>query len=125
MLSIFPPLLAFYGFSAFLLRLTLGIIFIIWSYNKYKSCRESRGNKSTSFMASIALEGIVGILLIVGFLTQAVALISAFIFGIELIKKIKSKAFLTDGVNYYFILFIISISLIFTGAGYIALDLPL
>ncbi len=123
MFSIFPPLLSYQLFAPLLLRVTLGIIFIIWSRDKFKKRITKIGlNKETSIAT---LEGIIGIFLIVGFLTQVVALASAIILGKRLFSKIRSKAFFTDGVNYYFILFIISICLIFTGAGFIAFDLPL
>ena len=119
MFSILPPLLAFQGFAALILRLTLGAVFIIWAYKRFKK----DGKNKKDIIGPI--EGIVGVFLVVGFLTQVAAVVSAFILGNRLVSKIKTKAFLTDGVNYYFILFIISISLIFLGAGYIAFDLPL
>lgn len=119
MLSIFPPLLAYSGFSALLLRLVLGIVLVLWSQKEYK---KSAGERS---VYESIIQGILGIFLIVGFLTQISALFTAIFLGFKLFKKIQRKAFLTDGLNYYLILFIISISLIFTGAGYFALDLPL
>lgn len=114
MFSIFPPLLYLSGFAPLFLRLTLGSVFVLWAYKRFK----------TDKIKSIP-EGLIGICLILGLATQLAALIAAIILGIRLVKKIKEKAFLTDGVNYYLILFIISISLIFTGAGFIAFDLPL
>jgi len=119
MLSIFPSLLSFEGFAPLLLRLTLGFIFIYWSYSKLKD----RNNSKEISMG--IMEILIGLLLIIGFLTQLVALISAIILAIHLIKKIKEKAFLSNGVNYYLILFIISITLLFTGPGFFAFDLPL
>ena len=119
MLSIFPSLLAFEGFAPFLLRLTLGGIFIFWAYGKLK---KRTTNLNTSFGV---LEALVGISLIVGFLTQISAMISAIIFIVRIFQKINAKSFLTDGVNYYLILLIISVCLLFTGAGFIAFDLPL
>ena len=119
MLSIFPSLLAFEGFAPLLLRLVLGAIFIFWAYGKLK---KRDGSKE---IALGGLEAIIGISLVLGFLTQISALIAAIIFLIRIVQKIGSKAFLTDGINYYFILFIISVCLLFTGAGFIAFDLPL
>ena len=114
MFSIFPPLLTFSSIAPLLLRLTLGVVFVLWAYRKIKI------NKYQAI-----LEGIIGVLLVFGFITQLASLFATIILGIRLVKKIKEKAFLTDGVNYYLILFVISISLIFTGAGFLALDLPL
>ncbi len=114
MFSIFPPLLSFSSLAPLLLRITLGLVFIFWSINKFKNEK----------VVSI-LEGIIGATLFIGFATQLVALIAAIILGYKLVRKILAKSFFTDGVNYYFILFIISVSLIVTGAGFIAFDLPL
>lgn len=114
MFSIFPTLLSFDHVVPLLLRVTLGLIFILWAYSKFRIDR----TKSI-------LEGIVGILLFIGFVTQLAALFACGILGFRLFKKIKERAFLTDGVNYYLILFVIALSLLFTGAGFFALDLPL
>jgi len=114
MFSIFPPLLSYSGFAPLLLRLTLGAVLVVWAYKNYK----------TDIKLSV-LEGILGALLILGLFTQLASLATAILLGIRLFSKIKAKTFLTDGVNYYLILFIISICLIITGAGYLAFDLPL
>lgn len=119
MFSIFPPLLSFSGLSPLLLRLTLGLVMLFWAFNKFKA------HKTGGITAVSIIEALVGISLFVGFMTQVAAFISAIILGIRLVKKIRNRAFFTDGVNYYFILFVIAISLIFTGAGFIAFDLPL
>jgi len=114
MFSIFPPLLSYSGFAPFLLRLTLGAVLGVWAYKNFKT------DKKLSI-----LEGILGALLVLGLFTQLASLVTAILLGTRLFSKIRSKTFLTDGVNYYLILFIISICLIFTGAGYLAFDLPL
>lgn len=119
MLSIFPDALAFQGFAPLLLRITLAAVMLYWGYNKVKS------KKSTQETVFGALELVTGICLFVGFLTQIAALITVFILGGRLWKKIEQKAFLTDGVNYYLILLVIALSLIVTGAGFFAFDLPL
>jgi len=119
MLSLFPNLLVFQGFAPLLLRLTLGIIFVFWAYRKI------RNKKDKGPLSLALLHAVVGILLIIGLFTQAAALISLIIFAFGLIQKMKDRAFLTDGVNYYFILFIISFSLLLTGPGLFAFDLPL
>ena len=119
MLSIFPSLLAFEGFAPFLLRLILGSVFIFWARKTLKSQTEINQKSFAIF------ELIIGISLIIGLFTQLSALISLFILGYKLIKKIQSRLFLNDGINYYFILFIISICILISGSGFIAFDLPL
>jgi uncharacterized membrane protein YphA (DoxX/SURF4 family) len=107
MYSIFPHLLPLADITPFLLRILLGIIFLEWRYKELK-------NKSSTTNTAVAiLQGIVAIFLIIGFMTQLAALIAIIILSIKLISKIKAKAFLTDGINYYLILFIISLCLLF------------
>ena len=119
MLSIFPSLLMLQQFSPLLLRLTLGIIFILWGYKEWKS--HNIGKKSALGIFEIIL----GILLVIGLFTQFAALLSSIVFIRKLVGKIAKKAFFTDGVNYYFILLIISICLLISGPGLFAFDLPL
>ena len=119
MLSIFPSLLALEGFAPLLLRLTVGAVFALWAYGKLKKRTDSQD------VAYGVFEALIGLCLIIGFYTQLAALASAIILGVRLCLKVQQKAFLTDGVNYYLILFIISITLLFTGPGFLAFDLPL
>ena len=118
MLSLFPSLLTYEQLAPFLLRLTLGVVLIHWSYGRLK-------NKNTAVRSFAVLEGIVGILLVLGLYTQLAALIAALVFFVQLIKKAKTKSLFTDGVNYYFILLMISLSLLLLGAGAFSFDLPL
>ena len=119
MLSIFPSLLALEGFAPLLLRLTLGAVFALWACGKLK--------KRTSSQDTVlgVVEGVIALGLILGTYTQLAALVAAVILGARLVQKVQQKAFLTDGINYYLILFIISITLLFTGPGLFAFDLPL
>jgi len=119
MLSLFPSLLAFEQIAPFLLRVTLAIVFLFWAYRKL------RVGGSTVGMLYAILEALIGISLIFGFYMQLGALIAAIILGIRLLRKIGSKSFFTDGVNYYFLLFVIALSLLFLGAGAFAFDMPL
>lgn len=119
MFSIFPYLLSLENLSPLLLRLTLGIVFAYWAYLLFKK------NGFAKNPAPTVLEGVIALLLILGFWTQIAALVACVVLGIRIYSKIKQKSFLTDGVNYYFILFIISLSLLITGPGFLAIDLPL
>ena len=119
MLSIFPLFLSLGLLAPLLLRITLGIILIHWAVGKIKS-------RTTPFTVALGvLEVLIGIGLLVGFLVQLAALIASVIFLIHLIKKAQTKSLFTAGVNYYFILFMISLSLLLLGAGAFAFDLPL
>lgn len=119
MLSFFPLLFTYQEFAPFLLRITLGAVLVFWSYKRLKS-------RNSPFSSGLGIiEGIIGILLVIGFLVQIASLISAIIFLIKLIKKIQTKSLFTDGVNYYFILLVISLALLVLGPGRFAFDLPL
>jgi hypothetical protein len=118
MLSIFPSLLMLEGLAPFFLRLTLGIILILWAKSRFK--QESMRDKQIG-----GIEFIIAVFLIVGYATQLAALAALLLLGIRLVYKIKEKAFFTNGVNYYFILFIIALSLLLTGPGFFAFDLPI
>ncbi len=122
MLSIFPSLLAFEGFAPLIIRLVLGITLAWFGYQKIKGRGQSSG--SNSLLYGI-LEIIIALFLIVGLFTQIAALLNALILVIKLGFKVNQKAFLTNGVNYYILLLAMAISLVFTGAGFIAFDLPL
>jgi uncharacterized membrane protein YphA (DoxX/SURF4 family) len=119
MFSLFPSLFALDGFAPLLLRLTVGAVFALWAYGKLKK----RINSQDTILGSV--EAFIAIGIILGAYTQLAALAATIILGVRLIQKIRQKAFLTDGVNYYFILFIISITLLLTGPGFFAFDLPL
>lgn len=119
MLSIFPSLLSYQMLAPLLIRLTLGIIFLFWTYKTLRS----RPNTNKKIIAVI--EGLSGLLLVIGLWTQIAALIIAIDLLIRLYGKYQNKSLFSDGINYYFILLILAISLLFTGAGFVAIDWPL
>ncbi len=122
MLSLFPWLLTYQEFSPLLLRLTLGIVFLFWAYRRTRrEDKESKGMK----MACVAFEAFLGICLVIGFLTQLIALLTTLVFLTHLVRKVKNRAFLTNGINYYFILLVISLCLLLTGPGAFSIDMPL
>lgn len=119
MLSIFPDLLSYQMLAPFLIRLTLGTIFIYWTYKILRS------HPDTNKKIVAVVEGVAGILLIIGLWTQLAALVIAIDLIIRLYNKYQTKSLLTDGVNYYLVLLVLAVSLLFTGAGFVAFDLPL
>lgn len=116
MLNPFPDLLAFGLIAPFLIRLILGITTIIIGKKKIKHSRKD-------IVGYLHIAG--GILLTLGLYTQMAALVLVLVFGYELFEKIRHRSFLTDGVNYYLILFVLSLSLLLSGAGAFAFDVPL
>lgn len=117
MLSLFPSLLVFGVFAPFLLRLILGITVVYFGMNYIKQ------KQHTPVILGM-IEIVLGLLLIGGIYTQGAALLVALILGLKLGKKIATRAFLTHGVNYYLILFVISLSLALSGPGAFAFDRP-
>lgn len=120
MLSLFPSLLSWNQLSPLIIRVVLGVVMFYWGY---KGLRD----KSTSGTKKLgnAGEAIIGILLVIGLWTQAAAGIAAIGLIVCIVGKIKSKAFLTDGVNYTLLLLVLALSLLVTGAGAFSFDLPL
>ena len=118
-LSFFWLLLAYSLIGPFLLRITLGLALVVLSYKKIRSSGTS--NEKAFYI----IQGIIGILFIIGLFVQVIALIACIIFLIQLMHKAWKRSLFTDGVNYYFLLFMISLSLLFLGPGFFALDLPL
>ena len=122
MFSIFPFLLTFAGIAPFIIRISFGITTIYIAYKKLIN-KDQCITKQLKLFNTIEI--ILSIFIIIGLFTQLIALVYAIIFAIKLIHKASKKALLSDGINYYLLLFIMALSLVFTGAGLIAFDLPL
>ncbi|MBI2618275.1 DoxX family membrane protein [Candidatus Kaiserbacteria bacterium] len=134
MLSVFPSLLTFGIFAPLFLRLTAGIFFF---YSGYRHFGEERmelvrelSQKFSSAGKAIAVtlalvEMLLGLFLIAGFLTQVMALLGM-IFTLKLLWfKNKYPLVAKHEKVVYALLFVIFLSLLFTGAGAPAVDLPL
>lgn len=122
MLSLFPSLLTWDQVSPLIIRLTLGITLAYFGWRKIKDRGTSSGSNSHLYGG---IEIIVAVFMIVGLFTQLAALINAIILVIKLTFKAKEGKFLSDGINYYILLLVMCISLMLTGAGLFAFDLPL
>lgn len=115
MLSLFPSLFAYSLLAPFLLRIVLAAVVIHFAFKNV----QKRQHVSVTFGV---IQALCGVLLFIGFLTQLAALVLVLIFGLLLVKQIAKKSFLTDGVNYYILLFVISLTLLITGPGLFAFD---
>ena len=122
MFSFFPSLLVLQQLGPFFIRIALGLTFL---YFGYKILKEQNQVSTTGSKIYGGIEVVLGISLIIGLYTQLSALIITLFLVIKLIYKIKSKSFLSDGVNYYILLFAMSLSLLVMGAGFLAFDMPL
>ncbi len=134
MLNPFPELLTYALLAPFILRLTLGYILINLGYlklkaekNRWETIFQMLGFKekalATKILAYIELLG--GLALLFGFYTQIAALVFAILLGIELFIERKEETLMKRDLTFYILLFAISLSLLFSGAGFLAFDLPL
>lgn len=134
MLSVFPGLLSFALLAPFILRLVVGLIFIDLGGLKFKSEKqrwmrtfEALHLRPTDFFVPLYgfLQIIGGALLILGLWTQVAALAFVLFTGIELYIEWEAKDILKRDLVFYLLIFVISLSLLLTGPGAYAIDLPL
>lgn len=134
MLSIFPALLTYQLLAPTLLRLTLGIVFVNFGFTKIGRQKaekivffETIGlNPGIAYVWVIALiEIVTGLFLVAGFLTQIAALVSVVILAIAFLLKKKHPLSLESGSGFLILCLVIALSLLLTGPGFFAFDLPL
>jgi uncharacterized membrane protein YphA (DoxX/SURF4 family) len=124
MLSLFPSLLTYERLGPLIIRVILGLTFVYFGYRHIKG----RGRENISVGGSKiygTIETATAVLLIIGLYTQLAALVIAVILTARLIYKIRVKAFLSDGVNYYLLLLAMALSLLVMRSGFLSFDLPL
>lgn len=130
----FPELLTFALLAPTLLRITLAMFIINIGLTKFGHDNrlvadffESLGFKpSKYYIKALAIaEVVMGIFLFFGFLTQIAAFVVAIITFVSFIVTTRHPETGLRKGSDYILLFIISVSLVLTGAGLIAIDLPL
>ncbi len=134
MLNTFPELLNFSFFAITLLRITAGLIFVYFGYLKLTKDKEVKINffNTIGFKPAIfwlyliaVVEIVVGLMITVGFLTQIASIIASLIMFASVIIKIIKPSSLPNTTDFYILFFVVFLSLILTGAGAFAFDLPL
>lgn len=134
MLNPFPELLIYSLLAPFILRVVVGLIFLdlgmllfrgeqkrwITSLSVFKI---PHPEKVVKVLGVIEILG--GIALILGFYTQIAALVLAILTLKEAIIEYRQPEVLKRNLVFYILLFAISLSLLFSGAGAFAIDLPL
>jgi uncharacterized membrane protein YphA (DoxX/SURF4 family) len=134
-LSVFPGLLTYGILAPVVLRVTVGYLFVRMGHlhgfklrGQYLGELRARWRPGFSkfFIWYLALfEIVVGLLLIIGLFTQVAALVGAIIaLKLPFLKRMNLSLARESG-SYYALLFVICISLVVTGAGAFAIDLPL
>ena len=131
--NIFPELFSYSLLAPLILRIVLGFIFL--NLGSLKLGKEKSGWMSSLRVLGIrpagfftGLLGIVeilgGLLLIAGAYTQLTALILAVICISELLIEYEEESILKRDMVFYLLLAAICISLLLTGAGLFAIDIP-
>lgn len=133
--SLFPHLLDYQMLGIFMLRATLGLIFIYFWYEKvflFKKDQihfyEKIGLRPAKvfFLLVSSTEGVAGALLTIGLYTQGAAIVAGVLMTLaSLIKWHKPSALPKNTNDFYVILMIVSFALLFLGPGAFAIDLPL
>lgn len=134
MLNTFPELLSFILISPMILRAVIGVLIIIVGYktlvskkNEFHQMFKELGypfaHVFTWFFGIV--EVLTGGFLFIGFYTQIFALISIFV-SLNLIYFEKQRPNLVPfSISTYILIGLISFTLLFSGAGFFAVDLPL
>ncbi len=134
MLNPFPELLNYALLAPFILRMIVGLIFLDLGFLKFKAEKsrwmasfETLGLRPTDFFVPLygALQIAGGMMLILGLYTQIAALFFVLSTGAELFVESRAQSVLKRDYTFYLLLFVISLSLLLTGAGAFAFDIPL
>ncbi|MEK7227641.1 MAG: DoxX family protein [Patescibacteria group bacterium] len=134
MLNPFPDLLTYSMFGPLILRLVVGFIFLDLGLLKFREEKkrwiasfETLGLRPADllvpFYGLLQIAG--GILFIIGLWTQVAALAFVLFTGMELYIEWDARDILKRDIVFYLLVFVVSLSLLFTGAGAYALDIPL
>jgi uncharacterized membrane protein YphA (DoxX/SURF4 family) len=132
--NLFPELFTFTLIAPFILRVVVGFVFL--NLGSLKLGRERSGwiasfnilgLRPAGFFAGLLgiVEILGGLFLIAGAYTQAAALILGIISLSELFIEYREESILKRDFVFYFLLAAICSSLILTGAGLFAIDIPL
>jgi len=134
MLNPFPDLLTYSLLAPFILRIVAGLIFIDLGVLLFKNEKErwlislstlKIPNPKIAVRVFGGIEIIGGLMLILGFYTQAAALVLALFTFAEAYVEYKDSAILKRNFVFYVMLLTIVLSLLLSGAGAFAIDLPL
>lgn len=114
MLSTFPFLLSFALVSPFLLRITVAIIGLKYGIKRY--------NKTFKWFSILYI--ISSLFIFIGLYTQIFALLGILLTKVNYYLDKKDSAHKPD-MSIHIVIIIILLSLMFTGPGFLAFDLPL
>jgi uncharacterized membrane protein YphA (DoxX/SURF4 family) len=117
MLNPFPDLLTYSILAPFILRTVLALVYLDIGLINFK--REG-------WLKTLGLLEIAGaVMLFVGFYTQIASILFIIITGVSFYIEYKDESVLKRDIVFYLLVLAISVSLLLTGAGAYAKDLPL
>jgi len=134
MLNPFPELLVYSFWAPFILRVVAGFVFINLGVFAFKNEKERwiaslSALKVPSPKVAVKIFGLIeiagGVMLILGFYTQIAALVLAIVTFAEAYIEYKEPLILKRNFVFYILLLSILLSLLLSGAGAYAIDLPL
>jgi uncharacterized membrane protein YphA (DoxX/SURF4 family) len=134
MLNTFPSLLSYSPLGPFILRVVLGFILIDLGFLKFRGERTQWVQVFSAYKLRpahlfVSLYGAVeivgGVLLLIGLYTQIAALVFVVLNAIELYIEYSEGNVLKRDLVFYVLVLAIALSLLFTGAGAYAKDIPL
>ncbi|OGG48805.1 hypothetical protein A2704_06605 [Candidatus Kaiserbacteria bacterium RIFCSPHIGHO2_01_FULL_54_36b] len=132
MLSLFPQLLFLAPLSADLLRIAAGIVFLLLAWTHWQKREELShidffvvGKGAWIPIFASVFELIIGVGLILGVYAQAIALLGALAALKSFVWKRRYSGLFPLSRIESALLFVICLSLVMTGAGIFALDMPL
>lgn len=134
MLNLFPDLLVYSMLAPTIIRMVAGLIFLDTGILKLRrekvrwiiSLEEIGISKAPLILKILGLVEIVGgFLFIMGAWTQLSALVLAIFTATAFFVEYKDPTILKRNLTFYLLLLAMTLSLLFSGAGAFALDLPL
>lgn len=134
MLNTFGDLLTYGLVAPFILRVIIGLIFIGFGYVKAYGIKKDtvieipgykKDNLKIIFGIIALIETIAGIFLVIGLYTQISAIIVALLSLGAMVLKYNHRSAIKNSFLFYILAFAIAVSLVFSGAGFWAFDLPL
>ncbi len=122
MLNTFPDLLTLSFMAPLILRTFVGAYFLKQAWIELITHTRKKTNSPKLLRI---LGALLGILLIIGIFTQITSLFLILIVIFNLISKIKNKKLNEEKLDFYVLILGVLLSLVLSGAGFLAFDMPL
>ena len=134
MLNPFPDLLTYSLLAPFIIRVVAGLVFVNLGALAFKNEKNSwrislntlrvpNPSLAVKILGAIEIAG--GVMLLFGFYTQVAALILGLLTLAEIYVEYRDPAILKRNFVFYLLILSILLSLLLSGAGAFAIDLPL